>query len=391
MIAYNKTWLANLRLQDILEKDLSSGCITKDEFAAIKEKYPVGFFTPSLFARVGLFILTCIIMLFVSGLIALMASSSNMLDSGGFPIFLGLISYAGLELMVNGQNHFRSGVDDALLFISGCLFAGGFAMMLLYHVHGNVDYIPLSGLIFIMTLYFSVRFADMLAAIICCIALLAFVFYNWTIFIPSGTATVPFIMMAVSAGGYWLSCRYHNKPAFINYQNCLVIAQIICLLTLYAAGNYYIIQTLGDELNGTSGKAVPFGAIFWVWTILLPFAYIFFGLKKKDAILLRTGLLLVAAAVATFRNYYHILPTDVALTVVGALLLGIAWSIMKYLKTPKLGFTYAEPDEANALDHLKVESLIIAETFSKAPAAPANDGVKFGGGDFGGGGSSDSF
>jgi hypothetical protein len=45
----------------------------------------------------------------------------------------------------------------------------------------------------------------------------------------------------------------------------------------------------------------------------------------------------------------------------------------------------------NLADHLKVESLIVAETFSHAPAAPTNDNVKFGGGDFGGGGSSGGF
>jgi len=390
MIAYNKTWLANLRLQDTLEKDLSAGCITKDEFAAIKEKYPVGFFTPSLFARVGLFILTCIVMFFIFGMIGLMGSSSQIFDSPLFPFFLGLISYAGLEVMVNVNHHYRSGVDDALLFISCCCFFAAVAMMFVVN-NTNSNTIGLSAAFFLISLFLTIRCSDVLIGTVSCLCFFAWIFFSWTKIIPSGTATVPFIMMAVSAGGYWLSRRYHNKPALINYQNCLIISQIICLLTLYAAGNYYIIQTLGDELNGTSGKAVPFGAIFWVWTILLPFAYIFFGLKKKEAILLRTGLLLVAAAVATFRNYYHILPTDVALSIVGALLLGIAWGVMKYLKTPKHGFTYAEPDEANALDHLKVESLIIAETFSRAPAAPANDGVKFGGGDFGGGGSSESF
>ena len=178
---------------------------------------------------------------------------------------------------------------------------------------------------------------------------------------------------------------------FINYQNCLIVAQIVSLIVLYAAGNYYIVQTLSDELNGGSGKPIPFGIIFWTWTIILPLIYVGFGIRKKDVILLRTGLLLIAAAVITFRNYYHILPIGTALTIAGAVMLGIAYSVMKYLKTPKYGFTCAEPDDADLMDHIKVESLIVAETFSTAPAAPANDGSKFGGGDFGGGGSSSTF
>ncbi len=123
----------------------------------------------------------------------------------------------------------------------------------------------------------------------------------------------------------------------------------------------------------------------------MPLVYLAIGIKKKNAVLLRTGLLLIAAAVLTFRSYYHVLPIATTLTIAGAGILGIAYAIMKYLKTPKHGFTYAEPDDANLMDHIKVESLLIAETFSAAPSAPASDGTKFGGGDFGGGGSSGGF
>ena len=103
------------------------------------------------------------------------------------------------------------------------------------------------------------------------------------------------------------------------------------------------------------------------------------------------GLVLIAAAIATFRYYYHMLPLDLALTVGGAIILGIAYTVMRYLKIPKHGFTYAEPDTEHMMDHLKVESLIVAETFAKIPAAPAEDRSRFGGGAFGGGGSSSSF
>jgi hypothetical protein len=390
MITYNKTWLANLRLQNTLEKDLYAGCITKDEFSAIKEKYPVDFYTPTLFARVGLFILTCTVMLFVYGLIALVGSSSNMFSSPVFPFFLGLISYAGLEFMVGGNNHYRSGIDDALLFISGCLFFAALFMLFVAN-DNNPTYIGLTAAAFLISLLLTVRFADMLMSAACCISFFVWVFFFWTKVIPPGTATAPFIMILASAGGYWLLLTFRDKLQFINYQNCLTVGLIICLVTLYASGNYYIIQTLGDKLNGTSGKAVPFGAIFWVWTIILPFVYLGFGIKIKDAILLRTGLLLIAAAALTFRNYYHILPIDTTLTIIGAVILGIAYGIMKYLKTPKYGFTYAETDDANVMDNLKVESLIIAETFSAAPTPPADGGVIFGGGDFGGGGSGSTF
>jgi hypothetical protein len=388
MIAYNQTWLTNLRLQAVVKDDLSKGRINAIEFKAIAEKYPAGFFTPGAFARIGLFIVTCIVVAFADGLIALMASSSNVLVSPGFPIFLGLLSYAGLELIVNVNKHYRSGVDDALLFTTGCLFLTG--LFMLFSTYNNdSNYVALCGMAFILSAVFTLRFADMLMSVACCVSFFAFVYFTWTSFMSFGMATAPFAMMLVSVGAYWLICA--NRAKYINYENGITVGQIVCLVTLYLAGNYYIIQSLSDQLHGQVNSPIPFGAFFWAWTILVPFVYIGFGIKKKDAILLRTGLLLVTAAALTFRNYYHILPLDVTLTIVGAILLGIAYSIMRYLKTSKHGFTYAEPDEENMMDHLKVESLLVAESFSTAPSAPTDSGTKFGGGDFGGGGSSSGF
>jgi uncharacterized membrane protein YgcG len=389
MIAYNKTWLANLRVQDEIKKDVQQGNISHAEFKAIEQKYPVGFYTPNLFVRIGLFILTCIIMSFGDGLLSLVAAGGNIVESFGWFFFLAILAYIGLEIMVNSNHHYRSGVDDALLFISGSLFVTGFGIMLLEN-NGDINYLPLSMLICLLMLGLSIRFADMLTTAVCCLSFFAFIFFVWTKTISAGLSTAPFITMLASVGLYWLANSYSKQKAYINYANSLVIAQVVALVTLYASGNYYIIQTLSTEMMGKTGP-VPFGIIFWAWTILMPFAYIGFGLKRKDVILLRAGLLLIAAAAVTFRTYYHILPVDAALTIVGIIILTMVYAIVKYLKTPKHGFTYAEPDEVNLADHLKVESLIVAETFSHAPAAPTNDNVKFGGGDFGGGGSSGGF
>jgi hypothetical protein len=389
MIAYNKVWLANLRLQAELKKDKLKGFISDAEFKVIAEKYPVGFYTPGLFARIGLFILTCVVISFGDGLLTLFFAASDLSFTFGWMFFMGMLIYIALEFMVKTRHHHRSGIDDALLFISGLLFAVGFTI--LFSHYNNVYYLPLSGAIFILNLYFTIRFADMFMTALCCFAFLAFVFFGWTKNISFGTATIPFIMMLVSGVLYGLSYVYNKQKKFADYQNCFIIIQVIFLLVLYLAGNYYVVQTLSDEISSQPGRAIPFGAFFWIWTMALPFVYVGFGIRKKDVILLRTGLLLIAAAVITFRTYYHVLPLDTALTIGGALILGIAYAIMKYLKTPKHGFTYAEPDDTNFMDHLKVESLIVAETFAKAPAAPANDHIRFGGGDAGGGGSSGSF
>jgi len=388
MIAYNTKWLANLRLKDMLKKDEAAGRITEGEFKAIMDQYPAGFYTPGTLARVGFFIITCIVVLFAYGLIALMAAGADIFDSPGFPVFLGLVSYVGLELMVYVKHHYRSGVDDALLFLSACMILAGLFMA--FSGFGDrANYATLCGIAFLLFLVLSLRFIDILMAAACCFCLFAFIFFTWASLIASGLTTAPFIMMLVAGGGYWLS--YTSMSKFVDHENCFTVAQIVCLVTLYAAGNYYIIQKLSDDLNGQVNSVVPFGSFFWVWTIMVPFVYVGLGIRKKDVIMLRTGLLLTAAAVITFRTYFHVLPLDMALTIGGALLLGIAYGIIRYLKTPKYGFTYTESQGEHMTDRLKVESLLVAESFSSHTPAPADNSVKFGGGDFGGGGSSGNF
>src|ERR1700710_2579841 len=110
MISYNKTWLANLRVQERLKKELDNGNITGEEYKAVTGKYPVGFYTPHLLPRIGFFVLTCIIVIFADGLLTLMAGSSA--GSAGWFCFLSILSYVALELVVNLKFHYRSGVDD---------------------------------------------------------------------------------------------------------------------------------------------------------------------------------------------------------------------------------------------------------------------------------------
>ena len=394
MIIYNKTWLNNRRLQDQLEKDTQEGRITADELTVIRAKYPVGFYTPNIAVRVGLFILTVIIVSFAIALLSLMFESSGIVNSFGWVLFLGVANYICLEFIVRTNHHLRSGVDDALLFITACLLIAGFFILIDKIADGTAEHLALSLIIFVITLFLSLRFADLLISGACIISFFAVIFFTWIMIVPSGLLTAPFIMMGVSGGTYYLTHAYAKREKLVNYKSGLYLIETISLLTFYAAGNYYIIQTLGNEMKGidsNTNTAVPFGIFFWLWTILLPFVYLTFGIRKKDTILLRTGLALIAVAVLTFRNYYHLLPLDVMLTIGGIVVLGIIYGVTSYLKIPKHGFTREDISGTDASDSLKLESLIIAQTFSHTPQGPTDDGIKFGGGDFGGGGSSSSF
>ncbi len=386
MIAYHKTWLNNLRVLAVFKTHLEQQRITVEEFTGISAAYPVGFYTPGIFARVGLAILTCVIVLFGDGLLSLMFWVSGAVGPSGWIVFLGLLSYGALELMIHTKHHFRSGVDDALLFLSAFQVAAGFAIFL---YAGDENYLALSLIIFLVTLFLTIRFLDTLMAAVCVASFFMLVCFGLEKIGPVGLMVIPFVMIITSALVYFIVMRVKDDLRLINYQYCFVAAQVVCLLTFYAAGNYYIVQTLSDELHGTA-TPIALGPFFWTWTFLIPALYLGFGIKRKDIVLIRISLLLIAAAALTFRTYYHILPVDLMLTISGAIVLGLVYAITKYLKKPKHGFTLDEPNQANLMDNLKIESLVVAQTFGHTQT-PQNDGAKFGGGEFGGGGASDGF
>lgn len=389
MIIYNKTWLTNLELQHKFKDDLNAGLISVDEYKKLKEIYPAGFFRPWIIWVIGLFLLTFLMASFAGGLLSLLFSETHIIESFIWPLILGIGSYFALEALVKQNHYYRSGIDNALIIITAGLFIGGFTWML-YTINSHSNHFTLISLFTcLISIYLTLRFADILMSAVACASALAFVFFGWQdVMLPA--AVLPFVMMLASAGIYWFCIKKHNHIGAQYYQTCLDVAQIVALVALYLSGNYFVVQQLGGELMGAKpGTPVPFGFIFWIWTILLPIAYIARGVQKKDVILLRTGLLLIVGAVFTFRNYYHILPAETMLTIGGIVLLAISIVVIRYLKTPKHGITYADLNRRNIMDNLNIESIIVGETFAKTTAAPINN--RFGGGSAGGGGSSGDF
>jgi len=346
--------------------------------------FPEGTYRPNVMIRIGLFLLTCVITSFAAGLLSLIFSASDIIETPGWLIFLAVLSYAALEMVVRSRQHYQSGVDDALILTVVGLMIAALAM------YSKDNYLVVSAVVTVACVLLCLRFANMLMAMGANIALLSFVFFFWLRLEEIGKLTLPFVMMVVSGCVYVFSYRLYAEIKKRYYEDSIKAVQLISLFTFYLSGNYYVVQQLNAVLNGGKLHALPLGAFFWIWTGLVPFIYIAFGLKMKNIILLRGGLILIAAAAFTFRNYYHIMPFEALLCLVGVLLIALAYGAIKYLNTPKHGFTYLEPDEGELMDKLKVESLIVSETAPQAPGGFTHD-KPFGGGNFGGGGASSNF
>lgn len=384
MIAYNQQWLEHLYIQNQARESFKRDCITEEERKQIKIKYPASFYTPNFFIRAGLFLLTGIVLSFSLSLLFLMFLGE--IDKAGkiLCFISGILNIVVLEYFIREKRHYRSGIDDALLW-GGILFLFGAT-----NIDTSYSYFTYTIIFFLLTLTAAVRYADALVAVICYLCFLMAIYYafeNAGTFIKS---LLPFLLIIVSFVMYFWMHQKRKSKKFSVYFYCFSCIEITSLLTLYVAGNYFVVRELSNEmfnLHLLPGQAIPYGFVFWIFTIAIPIIYLFVGIQRKDRVLLRAGFILIAATVFTIRYYHAILVAEGAMMLAGSILLIIAWGLTRYLKTPKHGFTSQEDLLANEAK-LQVEALVIAQTLS---SQNAGDKTQFGGGSFGGGGASGEF
>jgi hypothetical protein len=384
MIAYNKTSLLNKAIQEDVTTDFENDLISVEELQQIKQKYPVQFYTPNMFIRIGLFILTLIILSFSFSFFSLLFMNSLESAWKGLMLFFAILTYVALEFMVQTKHHYNSGVDDALLW--------NFAGMLFGSIALTIDSGTLTNCIiaFFISLYCVIRFADRIMSIVTFLSLLAILFFVFSDHLGISKAIIPFVLMAASAAVYFLIRSLEKKATLKDYEHCFTMIIIVSLLSFYAAGNYYVVREVNNAMfHLTNDGSLPLGWLFWILTVLIPIVYVIRGVQKKDGIFLRIGLLLIAAMIFTIRYYHAVLPYEVAMTIAGLVLLVVSYGLISYLKQPKFGFTYADQDKENKDEKSLIESILIAETMGQQ-AKPAET-TKFGGGSFGGGGAGGEF
>jgi uncharacterized membrane protein YgcG len=382
MIAYNRTSLDNMTIRQQADEAFAAGCITPEENTRIGAAYPIGFYTPNIFICFGLFLLTALIAACSLGLILLIQTGSSGSLTADL-IFFGLVCYGALEFVVHKLRHFRSGVDYALLWMSaGLLYA---ALCLSDNVSAPAQCV----IIFSISLLFTIRFANNLMALVVYAALLAFIVTIAAELSRTVQMVTPFLIMAISVAGWFLCARLYSVEDCRHYRQCLTVIKTATLISFYLAGNTFIVGELSSYMLGASGQSgggISMGWLFWILTVAIPFIYLYRGIREKDPIFLWTGLALIAVTVFTVRHFYSVMPVEWAMMLGGLVMITLAYGLIRYLRTPRHGFTSLESSNKHVLENLHIESLVIAETFAGPPAAPATHDFDFGGGSSGGGG-----
>jgi hypothetical protein len=381
MIAYNQDQLDNVGINEEAEKAFKKQYITAEELAQVKAAHPVELYTPNMYLRIGIFILTLIIASFSFGLLCLMMLTGGGPEKflGSLSIFFSMVAYFILEVLVREKKHYKSGADTALMYISGSMMITG--IFVIGHTDNDVF---LTWLIFAFSAWFTIRFTDMAMA---WVAQLAFLFGIIRIFLWL-KLIVPFLVIGLSFGMYYLLRQLLKEEKFRHYSTCFQGMQVLALLTLYVGGNYFVVNEVNKNLFDDH-KGLPLGWIFWILTVAIPLVYLYVGLRTKDKIFVRTGLVLVAAIVFTIRYYHSLAPLEVAMTIGGLIMIGLAYGVIRYLKEPKHGFTSEEEEEKGTFEALQLESLVISQTMKAGPQPEKN--FNFGGGTASGGGASGDY
>jgi uncharacterized membrane protein YgcG len=203
---------------------------------------------------------------------------------------------------------------------------------------------------------------------------------------------IPFAFIFFFTPLYFSAKALRGKSAFSLWNNNLIVVEALSLLLIYIAGNYLVVRelsvTLMDLYLVESGD-IPYAYVFYFLTVMIPLAYLFFGIKNKDIVLLRVSLVVLAFSVFTFKYYYGFGHPEISLTVAGAVLTGIAVLLMNYLKVIRNGYT-----RENLLEEkwgsMNIQGILISQTMGGNQIA-TDDSFKGGGGEFSGGGSSGKF
>ena len=383
-IAYNISELEKKIVLSEAENLYKSNVVTEEQWPKIQKALATKLYTPSIFIKILLFIVSIIGMLTIMGPIALIFG--NIGESGyQFLSFLlgGSILFFTDQVLIKAKSHYKSGVTEAGIY-SGLGFIA-FAILGLDSL-GWLAY-PLVGLI--LAAFAAIRYLNLTALV------LSIVFFVWIIFQTllyiGGVvqALMPFIFMISFGLIYWGSKRIESKLAKVFLIDQFIIIQTISLLLIYIAGNYFVVRELSVkmlDLTLADNQDIPFAFLFYGFTAIIPIAYVYWGLKQKSIMFIRVALLTLALSVITLKYYFSLGMPIVTITLSGGILIGLALLLLNYLKQIRHGYT-REKLLNDKWSSPNLMAFIASQTLvgNQVQGSESNDPIP-GGGSFGGGG-----
>lgn len=396
MKAYNEQWIYNRAILEQAGRWHRQKLLTDEQMKSVQKTYPVEFRQTNGFLEIGLFLFTTVAiiacyLLPASMFLALFESS---VVYGLFNMAAGVIIGVVGNLLIKRRLLYRNGIDNAFVVTMAGFLAFGFNQLVSTDLSTAAHcFLTLPLLLVILWYYGDTLIAFFVVATFYTGVFNGLLSYSW------GKEVMPFVMMALSLILYLGTVRIQRtNPKDTYYTDPLNLIQWFALIMLAASGNYFVVR----ELNGLLLERIPgarlpkeapeidLAALFWLLTFLIPGIYVGRGFAKKDRMLLVLGLLGLIGAAATVHAYAALVPLNVALTLGGLILIGLAVVGIRYIAQPKYGFT-DEPDDDSPNEFFANAANIVIVQATGAATQGAKDTLRFGEGDFGGGGAEGTY
>ena len=391
MLTYNKTWIDNLEIQKQSAKWLKKNLISKEEHENVKRTYPTCYHESNFVIRIGMFIFSLIGIFSTIGLFGLFAFRENAIAFQG--LIYGIVTAFVATHFIRTKNYYRSGVIDALIYFSVFSFSSGICILMSRNSF-EFNLGPITYLVAVIPFasFIAIRFADAFIAL-CVYAM--FFCLNALLVLKIGTIgklILPFDAILVSYACYKIIDSQKNVETYKYWHRVIATLRAATLTTFYLSGNYLVVRELSEVLLKTSvgpGQDISLSWFFYGWTLIVPFLFIWYGLKQKDHLVIRVGILMEVAGILCIRHYYSVMPLETALVAAGILLVIIARLSMYILRVPRNGITYLEEPEDEDELMKAIGATVVSHVAGKA--LHQEEAGKFGGGQSGGGGAGGNF
>jgi uncharacterized membrane protein YgcG len=386
--AYNEQWVHGLHVIKLAKRWLKHGLIDEARFEAITQAYHTPVFHPNFAMRMLLFIATIIATSGVSGLVMLLFSEAGESTIGVVCILFGVVAFIALERLFISKRHYKSGVTEGVAYMACGFIIGGVALL--------VDFDSVLAIQLVMLFVVGVaafRYLDLVLTFCFIITLVWCVYYQ---FYEAGGIfrnIIPFVFIITFSGFYFFVRRLITRESLQVWNHNLLILEAGSLLLVYAGGNYLVVRELTVNMMGVvlePDQDIPFAVLFYFFTLAIPLLYLFVGIKSKNIVMMRAGMVSLGFSVYTFKHYFLPDFTEVFLIVTGSLLIITVIALMRYLKAIKGGFT-SENILSSAWADLNAEAFIISQTMGGNQPEKIETNETGGGGSSGGGGASTSF
>lgn len=361
--------------------------ISDDQWTAIRSAYPCKLYHPNLIIRILLFIATWIAISGANGIFFLFVNEMSESAQGVMALLGGSgAMYITDKKLIQANFHYRSGVVEALIYCASGYIVLGIGLITDWNIH----LLFLSALCILC--YVAYRYLDLIATTFAILTLAGFLFYECYEMGGIFRQVIPFVIMISFGLVYFLAKQAKRDERWMLWGDNWLVTEVLSLLLIYGGGNYLVVRECSIALLNMTlaeGEDIAFALIFYGFTAIMPLVLLYRGIQLRNLMLLRLGVGTLVLSVLTFRYYFSIAPPEVALTVGGAIVLGVTAWMYAYLRTVRNGFTRDKLLSRAAISN-DLAAFAVSQTMGGNVQKP-DESFKGGGGSFGGGGASGDF